>query len=273
MRRLLAEPLVHFLGIGLLLFLVYALVAPADTGGERIVVSRAMIADLEAQHERTMGRPPTAAELQGLIDTRVADEMIYREGVALGLDRDDAVIKRRVRQKYELIAEEAASAAPTEAELEAWFEANRERFVAPPRVSFRQVMVPSEGDDAAIAARVSAMQAALANGAPPESVGRSTLLPLSSKDLPLDRVAAEFGAAFARALADLPEGRWEGPVPSAYGLHLVRIDARTAAVLPPLVEVRAVVQREWENERRVRARDERLQALRQRYEVIMEAGE
>lgn len=272
MRRLLAEPLVHFLGIGLLLFLVYALVSPADTGGDRIVVSRAMIADLQAQHERVMGRPPTAAELQGLIDTRVADEMIYREGVAMGLDRDDAVIKRRVRQKYDLIAEEAASAAPTDAELEAWFAANRERFVAPPLVSFRQVLVPPEGSDAEIAARVEAMKAALAGGAPPESVGQATLLPASSSELPPERVAAEFGSAFAEALARLPEGRWEGPVPSTYGLHLVRIDARTAAVLPPLADVRATVQREWENERRVRARDERLKELRERYEIVVEGA-
>jgi len=104
MRRLLAEPLVHFLGIGLLFFVGYALVAPADTGGDRIVVSRATIADLMAQHERAVGRAPTADELKQLIDMRAADEMVYREGVAMGLDRDDAVIKRRVRQKYEMIA-------------------------------------------------------------------------------------------------------------------------------------------------------------------------
>lgn len=273
MRRLLAEPLVHFLGIGLLLFLVYALVAPADTGGDRIVVSRAMIADLVAQHEQAVGRPPTGNELRQLIDARVADEMVYREGVALGLDRDDAVIKRRVRQKYELIAEEAASAAPTDAELEAYFEANRARFTAPPLVSFRQVVVPPEVGDAAIAARVAAMKAALEDGALPESVGRATLLPSSSKDMALDRVAAEFGGGFAGALAGLPEGRWEGPVLSTYGVHLVRIDARTAAVLPPLAEVRPLVQREWENERRIRARDERLQALRERYEVVIEEAE
>jgi len=273
MRRLLAEPLVHFLGIGLLLFVGYALVAPADTGGDRIVVSRATIADLVAQHERAVGRAPTADELKQLVDTRAADEMVYREGVAMGLDRDDAVIKRRVRQKYEMIAEEAASAPPTNAEIEAYFAAHRDRFTPPPLVSFRQVMVPPEGGDAAIAARVSAMKAALADGARPELVGRATLLPLRSNDMAMDRVAAEFGADFAGALPGLPEDSWEGPVPSSYGLHLVRIDARKAAAPPQLAAVRVLVQREWENERRIRARDERLQALRERYEVVVEAAE
>jgi hypothetical protein len=269
-RRLLAEPLVHFLGIGVLLFLLYALVAPADTGGDRIVVSREMIASLAAQHERARGRQPSEAELGQLVDRWVADEIVYREGVAMGLDRDDAVIKRRVRQKYDLIAEEAASAVPTEADLEAYLAAHPERFREPPRVSFTQVVVPSEGDDVAVAARVGSMRAALEGGAPAEAVGQATLLPLRSKDVSVDRVAAEFGEGFAGALAPLPEGRWQGPVLSTYGLHLVRIDGRTAAESPRLAEVRAAVQREWENERRMRARDAREQELRARYEVVIE---
>ena len=270
MRRLLAEPLVHFLGIGLLLFVLHAWVAPADTRDHRIVVSRAILADLEAQHERLAGRPPTAAELGQLVDTWVADEILYREGVGMGLDRDDVVVKRRVRQKYELIAEEEASAAPTETELEAYLKANPDRFTAPPLVSFTQVVVPPEGGDAAIAARITAMKAALAGGARPETVGRGTLLPLRSKDMTLDRVAAEFGGGFAGALAGLPAGRWEGPVLSTFGLHLVRIDARTAAGMPPLADVRAAVEREWENERRVRGREARLSSLRERYDVKVE---
>jgi hypothetical protein len=270
MRRLLAEPLVHFLGIGLLLFLLYALVAPADSGGDRIVVSREMIASLAAQHEGAWGRRPTEAELRRLVDRWVADEIVYREGVAMGLDRDDAVIKRRVRQKYDLIAEEAGSAVPTEADLEDYLAAHPERFREPHLVSFTQVVVPPEGGEAALATRVADMLAALEGGARPEAVGRATLLPLRSKELSPERVAAEFGSDFAEALAGLPEGRWQGPIPSTYGLHLVRIDGRTASETPPLAEIRAAVQREWENERRVRARDAREQELRERYEVVIE---
>jgi parvulin-like peptidyl-prolyl isomerase len=93
---------------------------------------------------------------------------------------------------------------------------------------------------------------------------------MRSKDVPLDRVAAEFGIEFAGALGELPERRWQGPVRSSYGLHLVRIDERTAAAMPALAEVRAAVQREWENERRLRARDARLKELRERYTVVVE---
>lgn len=270
MRHLLAEPLVRFLGIGLLLFLLYGLVAPADTGGDRIVVSRAMIASLAAQHERAWGRQPSEAELGQLIDRWIADEVLYREGLAMGLDRDDAVIKRRVRTKYELIAEEAAGAAPTEAELEAYLAAHPERFRTSPLVSFTQVLVPPDGDDPALASRVATLKAALEGGAQPATLARATLLPLQSRDAPLDRVASEFGEGFAGALAGLPEGRWQGPLRSSYGLHLVRIEGRVPAVLPTLAEVRAAVQREWENDRRVRARDARLESLRERYRVVVE---
>lgn len=269
-RRLLDEPLAHFLGIGLLLFVLYGLVSPSDSGGERIVVTRAMIADLEATHQRLWGRPPSAAELQGLIESRITDEILYREGVNMGLDRDDAVVKRRVRQKYELIAEEEGAAAPTEAELQAYLDAHAARFRPAPVVSFTQLLVPAGGSAADVAAQVEALQRSLAAGDTPESLAAPTLLPLRRQDTPLDRIAAEFGTGFADALAGLPEGSWQGPVASGYGIHLVRVDRRTQAPVPTLAEVRAAVLREWENDRRVRAREARLQALRERYDVVVE---
>lgn len=271
-RRLFREPLVHFLGIGLLLFVLYAALSTPDSSGERIVVTRAMVAELQASHERAWGRPPSAAELQGLIDSRVTDEILYREGVNMGLDRDDAVVKRRVRQKYEMIAEEAAGAAPTDADLQAYLETHRERFRPDPIVSFTQLLVPAAGSAAEVAARVEAVKASLESGARPESLAQPTLLPLHRDDAPLERIAAEFGADFAASLDGLPEGRWQGPVSSSYGVHVVRIDERTQPPAPALEDVRTEVAREWENDRRVRAREARLRALRERYEVVIEGA-
>jgi parvulin-like peptidyl-prolyl isomerase len=268
--RLLREPLVHFLGIGLLLFALYALVAPADSGGDRITISRAMVEDLKAQHGKLWGRPPTVAELQALIDRRIADEILYREGLAMGLDRDDAVIKRRVRQKYELIAEEEDSVAPTEADLAAYLKANADRFRSAPVVGFTQVMVAPEGSAREVEARAAALKAALDGGADPATAGRATLLPGRVPPMALDLVARDFGEAFAAALATAPEGAWAGPILSAYGLHLVRVDSRTPAADPALGAVRAEVQREWENERRLKARAARLAELRTRYDVVVE---
>jgi len=271
-QKLLRDPLVHFLGIGLLLFGFYALVMPADTCGEKIVISRAIVEDLKAQHAKLWNRQPSPQELQGLIDSRVTDEILYREGLAKGLDRDDAVIKRRVRQKYELIAEEEDSVAPTEADLDAYLAANPAKFRAAPVVTFAQVMVPADGTAAELGARAEALKTRLAQGADPARAGQSTLLPARVEAQALDLVARDFGELFAVALASAPEGKWLGPVPSAYGLHLVRIDRRVPAEIPPLAAIRRDVQREWENDRRVKARETRLAVLRTRYEVAIEGA-
>jgi hypothetical protein len=271
-RKLLRDPLVHFLAIGLLLFALYGLVAPADTGGDRIVITRAMVDDMAAQHRKLWNRDPTAAELKGLIESRVTDEILYREGLAMGLDRDDAVIKRRVSQKYDLIAEEADSIAPTDADLEAYLKANPDRFRSAPVVSFRQVMIPTDGSEADVRARVAKALAALGGGADPATVGNASLLPAQVSAQALDLVARDFGSDFAAALVSAPEGQWLGPVPSAYGLHLVRIDRRVPAAVPPLADVRREVQREWENARRETARAARLEKLRAAYRIEIEGA-
>lgn len=269
--RLLREPLVHFLGIGLLLFLAYAVLNPGG-GRDEIRISAATVADLKANHAKLWGRPPTADELKALIDARVAEEILYREGLALGLDQEDAVVKRRVRQKYDLIAEEEDAREPTEAELRAYLKANPERFVAPPIVSFEQLLIDSSGREAEVRARAEAALKALADGADPATVGRPTLLPRRTEAMPLDLVAREFGEGFAAALAAVPVGSWQGPVASGYGLHLVRLERRSAPELPPFEAVRAEVQREWEVEARRAARAARMTRLRDRYDVVIEAA-
>jgi hypothetical protein len=271
--RLARDPLVHFLALGLSLFVLYALVAPRDTGEDRIVIGAGIVQDLRLQHEKLWGRPPTPEELQGLIDNRVTDEILYREGLKLGLDRDDPVVKRRVRQKYELIAEEADSVEPTDADLAAFLAQHPDRFQRPAAVSFMQVLVPVDGPGDEVEARVTAVKDALEGGAPPETAGRPTLLPLVTERQPLDLVARGFGEEFAQALATLPVGQWQGPVTSGYGIHVVRIAERSEPALPPLADIRAEVQREWEAEHRREARATRLAQLRQQYEVIVEGVE
>jgi hypothetical protein len=246
------------------------LVSPGSTGDDTIVISRAAVADMAAQHEKLWGRAPTPEEMQGLVRSRVHDEILYREGRAMGLDQDDAVIKRRVRQKYELIAEEEDSAAPTEAELVTYLKANPDRFRAPPVVGFTQIIVPLDGTDAEIEARIATLKSALANGASPDALGGTSLLPARMAATPLDLVARDFGSRFAEALATAPLGQWAGPFPSAYGMHLVRLDGRTPSAVPPLAEIRGQVSREWENDRRQKARTARLAELRKRYTIVVE---
>ncbi len=134
MRRLLREPLVHFLLGGALLFALYAAVAddPVDAR-DRIVIDEVRVANLATTFQRTWLRPPTRVELDGLVREFVDEEILYREGLALGLDRDDAVIRRRMRQKMEFLSTDlGGQEVASEAELAGFLSANRERFEKPP---------------------------------------------------------------------------------------------------------------------------------------------
>src|SRR3954471_18076097 len=149
-RQLLREPMLHFLLIGVALFGAYRWVSPRDSGGRRIVITQGVVDDLVTQHVAAKGREPSPAELNHLIESYVRDEILYREGMKLGLERDDIVVKRRVRQKIEMIAEEDASTpAPTDADLFAYMTANQARFVQSAILTFDQVFIgesrPSPG--------------------------------------------------------------------------------------------------------------------------------
>ena len=267
-RTLLREPLLHFLLIGLGLFLLYGRVSPGDRDSRRITVSQVQVDDMVRQYQSTWNRQPSSAELNGLIETYVRDEITYREGLSLGLDRDDAVIKRRVRQKYDLIAEEEDRSSPTDADLLAYLRAHPADFVRPTLVSFDQVFFdPASSSPEAVAAA----KAALAAGTDPVTLGQPTMLPRQVVNISIDLVARDFGDSFASRVRAAPIGKWVGPLASGYGVHLVRVGSRTAASLPPLDRVRAAVAREWENDRRTRSRDADYRKRRAEYDVIIRA--
>ena len=262
------EPILHFLLIGVAIFVVYGLVAPHGKDTARIVVSQAMVDNMIREHQARWQRPPSEQELAGLVEAYVHDEILYREGTALGLERDDPVIKRRVRQKLEVIAEEEQGRdAPTDAELAAYLAAHAGRFTRPGTVSFEQIFLPATAKPA----EVEAIRASAARGAAPAHLSQPSMLPPRAVDVSQDLVARDFGAAFATEIAKLPPNEWAGPVRSSFGLHLVRVTMSTPAAVPPLNDVRAAVAREWENERRVGALSESYKKMRSHYEVVIEA--
>jgi hypothetical protein len=271
LRRLLGEPMLHFLVIGIALFGAYGWIAPVDSVGQRIVISQGVVDDLVTQHVAARGRTPSTVELNHLIESYVREEILYREGVKLGLERDDIVVKRRVRQKIELLAEEDASTgAPSDADLMAYLTRNAARFVQPAVLTFEQVFVghatSAQGDG-----RAEATRAALRSGADPETLGTPTLLPRRMTRTPADLVAREFGNAFATALEKATVGEWAGPIDSSFGAHYVRVLDRIPAAELALAAVRDAVVREWENDRRQRARQSAYDRMRGEYEVSIEA--
>jgi len=268
-RRLLQEPLLHFLLIGIALFVVHDQVAAPSRAGKSIVISEALVEQLARAYEARWTRKASDRELDALVEAHVSDEILYREGMALGLDRDDELIRRRVRQKFEVIAEEeSARSMPSDADLEAYLTANAGRFIAPAKVSFEQIFFDHPDD---LERAIDEARRALARGADPARLGQASMLPGRVEATAQPLVARDFGAEFARQLEAAPLGQWSGPIRSAFGAHLVRVTAREPAARPELDAVRQAVARDWEGERRESARDENYRRLRARYTVVIEA--
>ena len=255
-KLLLREPLVHFLLLGAALFALDAWLRPAaaPAASTEIVVSEVRIASLAQNFHRTWRRPPTKEELDGLVESFVKEEVMVREALALGLDRDDAIIRRRLQQKMEFVSEEAAALArPTDEDLARYLAANADAFRAETRVSFAQVYLDPRRRAATLAADAKRLLEALNGARPPDPAqlgDRLLLLEPGYEDAPQAEVARLFGTDFAEALVKQPVGQWVGPIASGYGAHLVRVDALVPGGTPKLDEVRPLVEREWANARR-----------------------
>jgi parvulin-like peptidyl-prolyl isomerase len=254
-KRLIREPLVHFLLLGGLLFLFFQWQGGSGgPGSTRIVITPGLVDHLATGFARTWRRPPNDAEIKGLIDDYVKEEIAAREAVALGLDRDDTVIRRRLRQKLEfLLVDEAGSAAPTDAELQAWLDRHPGTFRVDPQVAFRQVYVSPERRGAAVVADAGKLLAKLRSAGPDAAIdklGDASMLPAEQAREPLRDAARTFGDDFAQQLMTLQPGQWSGPIESSFGLHLVLVRERVDGAIPTLAEVRPAVEREVQAERR-----------------------
>ena len=278
MKTFLREPLVHFLLLGAALFALDAWLRqpPATGASTAIVVSAGRINTLAQNFKRTWQRPPTRGELDGLIQDYVREEVLYREALALGLDRDDTIVRRRLRQKMEFVSDEAAAlGTPTDAELGEYLAANPDAFRIEPRATFAQVFLEPSRHPDTIEIDAGRLRDAL-NGAgtavPPREVGDSLLLlDPRYEDVSRSEVARLFGTDFAAALFAQPTGRWVGPIASGYGAHLVRLDALTPDRVPELAEIRPLVEREWANVRRKALGDAFYNGLRAKYQVTIRA--
>jgi hypothetical protein len=265
------EPLLHFLVIGAGLFLVFSASRQDEPqAAHRIVVDAGQIQQLVARFERTWLRQPTEQELQHLVENHVREEIYYREALALGLDRDDPQVRQRMRMKLEYLLDDLASGEPPDDSVLAdYLQHNAEDFQLPPRTSFQQVYLNPERHPDAQAEAASVLQR-LQSGQAADQLGDPTVQPHQVPLQTQEEIARTFGDVFARQVIGLPEGRWVGPVPSAMGLHLVRVTGHEPGRLPALQEIRPLVQREVLAWRRERARDAAYARLRQRYEVVVE---
>ena len=276
MKRMLREPLLHFLLLGGVLFVVYSGMQKPGSSGEpgKIVITQGQIEHLATGFAKAWQRSPSPQELEGLIRDQVREEVYYREAIALGLDKNDTVIRRRLRQKIEFVSEDiVAHARPTEADLNAFFQAHADAFRLEPRLTFRQVFLNPKKHGEYLARDTVQLIADLnqvAGMADPATLGDSILLEHQFTDAPISEIAKQFGEKFAKKLLELKPGQWWGPVESGYGAHLVSVSELTEARMPALADVRDAVLREWDNARRLEANEKFYQELLKRYTVTIE---
>ncbi len=278
-QRWFREPLLHFLLLGLLLFGINASMSRGRVGvgtSKQIAISLDDLRLMETYFESQWHRPPTSQELQALVEDRVREEVLYREGIAMGLDRDDTIVKRRIAQKMQFLAEDVAAAhEPSTEELKGWFDNNKEKFALPSRYSFRHLYFSpdkrgknAQEDAAKALARIA--------GQPEDSKQAASLAdPFMFQDYYADRapeaIAKEFGPQFAVALEKLEPGGWRGPAESGYGWHLVFVTTVIPGRIPAFEEIEPDVKTAWLGEQKRQAWEKAYAEMRAKYTVLLPA--
>jgi hypothetical protein len=279
LRRWLGEPLVQFLLIGAILFLGYQVLNPSPEAGRPS--TRVELAEDDVRQMSVawlaQGRPaPTPEQMRNLVEMRIREEILFREALALGLDKGDTIVKRRLAQKMEFLFEDvSALREPTREELKAWFEKNAERFALAPRASFRHLYFSPDRrgmrarEDAARALdKLRGKPASAPDGA---ALADRFMFQDYYGDRSLEEMAKLFGPRFAETLLRQPPGSWQGPIESGYGWHLVWVDSATPRRVPVFEEVEAEVKTEWIGDQRAETRRRAYEAMRARYEIVLPA--
>ncbi|MDB6135279.1 MAG: peptidyl-prolyl cis-trans isomerase [Verrucomicrobiales bacterium] len=277
MKNPLREPLLHFLLLGAVIFAVHAWRQRGELGGEnkdaqRIEVNAAVISRLREGWTRQFHRTPNADDMLGLVEAHIREEVLCREALAMRLDREDTIVRRRMAQKMEFLTQDISTAvAPDEATLAKYFADHEARYAQPAQVSFRHVYFSREKRGATLDAVAREALAALAQpGAPEESFGDPFLPGFEFSMQTEPDVVSVFGAAFAVEVMKAAANTWSGPVVSSYGVHLVRVTARVEPRPAELAAVREVVLRDFQDERRRAANDEVVTRLKQNYQIIID---
>jgi peptidyl-prolyl cis-trans isomerase C len=277
--RWLREPLLQFLVVGVLLFALWKVVSPqsADTGpANRIVLTDDDLKQLATTWMLAGRAPPTDQQMQSLIDDRVREEVLYREALALGLDKDDTIVKRQLARKMEFLAEDVSKLeVPQPGELKAWFEKNKDLFALPPRVSFRHIYFSPDRRGTNVRADAERAQSQLV-GKPIDTPAVATagdpfMFQQYYGDRPFDEIARQFGPQFARALLAVTPGAWAGPIASGYGWHVIFAESIAPQRIPDFDDIEADVKSAWIEDRRNQVRKRLYEAMRARYEVVLPA--
>lgn len=275
--RLFAEPLIQFVLIGACIYGAYGLFGAAEISDAdlTVVVDANRLNGFVAQWKARWNRPPTREELDGIVNAYIREEILYRQAVSMGLDKDDTVTRRRMAQRLEFLTSDLARLAePADGELEKYFIENLAQFTAPGSITFLQLFFnPDQRNEATLDDAKQVLSQFEAAGVPdPETLDAGDRLMLQRYHDATSEVeiGKQFGSGFADAVVELEPGRWHGPILSAYGVHLVYVYERREAPEPDFEEVRPLVLEKWQVMRMKKFNEDFFAALRSRYEIIIE---
>ena len=274
----LREPLVHFLLAGAAIYLLYAVFAKPvpEAGHKTIVVTAGEIEWMQTSWQQRWNRPPTAEEFDGLLEQYIRETVLYREALAMGLNKHDQVIRRRLAQKLEFLAKDLVTLAPpTDDDLRAYFDENQARYQEPTRFTFTQVFFdPDKRGDATLDDAEAVKATLMLQGARAVenagALGDVSLLQhyYPEKD-PLE-IRKQFGSGFATSLLELTPGQWHGPVLSGYGVHLVYVNRISEPAPPRFAEVRERVMQDWKTDKSEDVNEQFYASLREQYTIVIE---
>lgn len=260
---ILRDPLLHFVAFGFVLFVISLAFGRGIDNAHRIEVTAAKQVQMARLFRATWGRPPSGEELTALIEEQVRNEVYYREALAFGLDKDDIVVRQRMRQKLEFLQADADLAhPPSEADLTRFYHAHRAKYGEDVRYSFHQVTAPVAERSGAFLAKVRLSQ-------DPSGLSDVKLLPYAMTDAPFADVERTFGEEFANALGVVPIGAWTGPVPSTFGTHFVELQSRKPVRIRPFEEVKARVLSDYLEARDAERTEAAYRAWKARYRIVV----
>ena len=277
MLQLIKEPLLHFFLIGLIIFGLYGLYASEESldHNRRITITSGEIEWLAESWKKRWNRPPTQQELDGLIREYTRELVLYREALAMGLDKEDTIVRRRMAQKLEFLSRDLVTPKdPSEQELKDWFEAHSENYTDPDLYTMTQIFLdPDKRDTEALKDAEAIRDTLNANAKIPENLaeyGDPFMLPQHYPDSPESELAKLFGSEFAQSVIALEPGRWVGPILSGYGVHVVYLHGRRVTPPPELAQVREQVHKDWVESKHEELNDQFIKGLLSRYEIIIE---
>lgn len=267
----LKHPLFIFLVLGTVGYFVYSALGNfIDSKNKEIVVSDAQLEILKEDYKRTWNRYPTEKEMQNQINGHIMDEIFYKEAVTMGLDKSDIAVKKRLRQLMEMMLDDFTSVYATEQQLRDYLNANPDIFREESTISFSQLYFKMDEKD-----KATKVLEKLRNGA---DIGKFReyslmMIPQDFINETISGIARQTGKEFANQLDKLEMQKWQGPIASVYGWHVVRIDKTEPGKVPDLNTVWDEVELEWSAKQKNIRKQEQYSLMREQYRIEFEKSE